>query len=140
MILRSSIIFGLFLFSLSCRYKENDKFVVATVKQRIEKTWHLKEYTLNGVSSYVSPNETLTFSDMIKDEIYWRTTYSDFGHMLILKNNKTRLVSPDNENGKSLKIIKLTKDELWLEGDRIIIPVTGSSTDDVIMVKYTSKK
>ena len=118
----------------SCRYKNNDKLVIATVKQRLEKTWYLKEYNLNGVNSYVGPFTTLMIIYIDKNHIGIKNTdrlpYSTY----LFTNKKT--ISYGDE--RKLLITKLTRDELWLEGTRII-PIYGWNRDDEIIAKYSTK-
>jgi hypothetical protein len=132
------IVIGCVFFLISCRYKDNDKFVLSTVKHRIEKTWYLKEYVLNGVNSFVSANNTITFYDMKKNSVSIGIDNYSMGSLYLFKNNKTTIVKDEADN-RSLKITKLTKDELWFEGDRII-PTLGFNSDDKIKAKYSSKK
>jgi hypothetical protein len=122
---------------VSCRYKDNDKFVIATVKQRLEKTWYLKEYTLNDVSTYFY-EETLTLSEYKNNKIHIEINNRGFSRLYFLKNKNT-ITQPDDNTGRNLKITKLTKNELWIEGDRII-STPGFYSNDKIKAKYSSKK
>jgi hypothetical protein len=53
--------------------------------------------------------------------------------------NKNTITQPDDNTGRNLKITKLTKNELWIEGDRII-STPGFYSNDKIKAKYSSKK
>ena len=131
----------IFLFTIaticlfSCRYKDNDKLVIATVKQRIEKTWYLKEYTLNGVVSNVNYSSTLKIKMPSKKMI--NIDYNNRGiYFEYLFDKKTTIKTKDLA-ARELKITKLTKDELWLSGFPIF---TGSNDpNDKMLVKYSSK-
>ena len=120
----------------SCRYKDNDKLIIATVKQRIEKTWYLKEYTLNDVEKNVNYISTLKITLPTKKLINIDCNNSGI-YTQYLFDNKTVIKTKD-ETGRELKITKLTRDELWLNGYRII-PTDGVDIFDKIIAKYSSK-
>ena len=137
MIIKILIILLSLVTFVSCRYKDNDKFVIATVKQRLEKTWYLKEYILNDASTYFY-EETLTLSEYKNNKIYIEINNRGFSRLYFLKNKNT-ITQPDDNTGHNLKITKLTKNELWIEGDRII-STPGFYSNDKIKAKYSSKK
>jgi hypothetical protein len=117
-----------------CRYKENDKISLTSVKKRLEKTWVLKQGISDGldITSYYL-NEELTFSNVSKTKITIQhsgrvgTTF-DFTH-------RKTIISFNEYN---LKIIKLTNKELWMEGN-CIGGFIGSSFNNIIKVKYNAK-
>ena len=133
----------IFLFTIvticlfSCRYKDNDKFIIATVKQRIEKTWYLKEYILNGI--VVNVNYSLILKIKIPSKKFINIERNNAGiYTQFLFDNKTAIKYNDVTDSREMKITKLTKDELWLSGYPIF---TGSfiGSDDRIIEKYSSK-
>jgi hypothetical protein len=123
-----SIIFG------HCRYKENDKISLHSVKKRIEKTWILKEGIRDGIdiTSYYL-NEELTFSNVNKTNITIQYT-GRAGTTFNFANRKTTIVF----NEYNLKIKKLTNKELWMEGN-CIGGFIGSGFNNIIKVKYNAK-
>ena len=130
----------LILFTLvclsSCRYKDNDRLVIATVKQRIEKTWYLKEYTLNGIVSNVNYSSTLKIKIPSKKFINIERDNAGI-YTQFLFNSKTVIKYKDDTDSRELKITKLTKDQLWLIGYPIF---TGASDpNDKVIYKYSSK-
>ena len=132
----------IFLFTIaticlfSCRYKDNDKLVIATVKQRIEKTWYLKEYTLNGIVSNVNYSSTLKIKIPSKKFINIERDNAGI-YTQFLFNSKTVIKYKDDTDSRELKITKLTKDQLWLIGYPIF---TGASDpNDKVIYKYSSK-
>lgn len=132
----------IFLFTIvpiclfSCRYKDNNKFVFATVKQRIEKTWYLKEYILNDTLLNINYVSTLKFIIPSKSKINIDCNNSGY-YRQYLFDNKTD-INTGNDIPRNLKITKLTKNELWLDGYRII-ETQGFGLYDKIKVKYSSK-
>ncbi len=128
----------------SCRYKDNDRLNLLPVKNRLEKTWYMKECDLNGVDlKNYFPDltyNTLTFFDMKNNKVFLYTNYDGgLGKAYQLKNNKTILTRSDLSSEYTMIITKLTKDELWMEGSRIFNTV-GGLLSDKIKAKYSSKK
>ncbi len=118
-------IFTCFFFLLvSCRYKDNTLPSALTVKKRLTGVWHLKaakradqDLVRDFPDIY---NEKLEFSEFNGDAF---TLYSPVnGIGCLLKNNKTAIYinTPDVSYNYHLTITKLTKDELWLEGNPLI--------------------
>jgi hypothetical protein len=135
-----SLILALTILLLSnCRYKDNDKIALLSVKNRLEKTWVLKQGISNEVDvtgSYL--NEELSIKDVDKHTLYIATSSSGIFRLQNFKNKKTTIYSEMQSETLELKITKLTNKELWLEG-RGIINILGASPNSVISAKYNAK-
>ena len=120
----------------SCRYKNNDKLVIATVKQMLEKTWYLKERIWNDVVINVNYMSTLKIEIPSKNLININCNnlmqYNQYYF-----NNKIS-IKPKDESGRVLKITKLTHSELWMEGS-CILPDGWSDLTSKVVVKYSTK-
>lgn len=134
---------------VSCRYKENDKLVIATVKQRVEKTWHLKELVLNGVKIELgapsnvqgvdpSASNVSTLKIIMPSSKLLNIDCNNSGTYIHYKFDNKTVIKTNDATARELKITKLTKDELWLDGDRVI-PIGGNELSDKIVAKYSSK-
>lgn len=130
------LIFVSFSFLISCRYKNNDKLVIATVKQRLEKTWYLKERIWNDVVINVNYISTLKIEIPSKNLINISCNnlmpYNQYYF-----NNKTS-IKPKDASDRVLKITKLTRSELWMEGS-CILPDGWSDLTSKVVLKYSTK-
>lgn len=122
---------------ISCRYKDNDKIVLSTVKHRLLKTWYLKQYNLNDSDVIVTSYYKIVCKELKNNKLAITVNDNPLSNIFYLKNKKTEIVRPDDD--KFLTITKLTNDELYLEGDRIF-GMPGSHTNDIIKAKFSSKK
>ena len=122
---------------VSCRYKDNDKLIIATVKQRIEKTWYLKEYIVNG--NYINPNNTLTLKIQIPSKKLINLQFNNGDNIQFLFDSKTIIKYKDDATGRELKITKLTRDELWLSGDQLFSSLIMIGSNDKVQFKFSSK-
>lgn len=137
--------FNLLLFILvtlllsNCRYKNNDKIALLPVKNRLEKTWILKQGILNGVDvTRFYLNEELSFKDVTKHNLYIATSNSSIFRLHNFKNKKTTIFRVIQNETFELKITKLTNKELWLEGSGII-NILGANYNNFINAKYIAK-
>jgi hypothetical protein len=131
------LILALIVFN-QCRYKDNDRISLYSVKKRLEKTWILKEGIRDGVNitSYYL-NEELNFSGISKNSITIQHT-GRVGITFEFTHNKTTIYSTNGIDAYNLKITKLTNKELWMEGN-CVGGFIGSSVNNIIKVKYSAK-
>ncbi len=120
---------------VGCRYKDNDKLVIATVKQRIEKTWYLKGYILND--SVVNINYSSTLKITMPTNKILNIDCNNIGSYTQYLFEDKKNINTGGEIPRALKITKLTKNELWLDGYRIF-PTVGYGVYDKIKAKYSS--
>lgn len=131
----------IFIIFSQCRYKDNDKISLFSVKKRLEKTWILKEGIRDGndVTSYYL-NEEITFSNITKEKI-GINGINGSGNITRLYDFKERKTIISLSNGSAnyeLKITKLTNKELWMEGN-CVGGFIGSNFNNIIKVKYNAK-
>jgi hypothetical protein len=137
--------FSLFIFALiifnQCRYKDNDKISLHSVKKRLEKTWVLKEGIRDGndLTSYYI-NEEITFSNVTNEKIGVSGTIGsgNYPRLYDFKHRKTIISLSNGSTTYELKITKLTNKELWMEGN-CVGGFIGSSVNNIIKVKYSAK-
>jgi hypothetical protein len=127
---------------IECRYKDNDKLNLYSAKKRLEKTWLLKEASVDdfNVIEY-SPsllNEELFFENVTNKSLYLGAGERHIAYRYIFQNKKTEIYYSDESGNWSLKITKLTNKELWLEGDGVG-NMAGASKQNKVKLKYIAK-
>jgi hypothetical protein len=119
-----------------CRYKDNDRISLRSVKTRLEKTWVLKEGIRDGrdLTTFFL-NEELSFAYVSNSKVSIKTSgFYNIYYAFNFKNHKTTIYAGPYE----LKITKLTNKELWMEGNGII-GILSAGYNDIIKVKYHAK-
>ncbi len=131
----------IFIIFSQCRYKDNDKISLFSVKKRLEKTWILKEGIRDGndVTSYYL-DEEITFSNITKHKIGINgiNGSGNITRLFDFKERKTIISLSNGSSNYELKITKLTNKELWMEGN-CVGGFIGSSFNNIIKVKYNAK-
>lgn len=139
----SIILIALPLLFSQCRYKENDTIALQTTYKRLCKTWILESAISEGTGlEKLDSIATLRNRKLIIDrgnsdgEIMLNSDPEPFVKCM-LDQNKTRIYLYNRVSEGSLKILKLTKDDLWLRGNPIAAVLGGGGEpDEIFTLKY----
>ena len=134
-----------FLSFSNCRYRDNSGMHLLSVKQRLCKTWILKEAINASNGDDLISHDHEIFNNELKIESVEKnmllvSALPNVPIPFVFKDHKTKLILSSENQNVQLKITKLTKTDLWLEGNTVSSMVNSTaSSNEIIKLKYHAK-